>query len=345
MTDALSHRLVRGAELEAIARRGTSVYQQTEWARVVQEGAGYQPVGVLTEARAPLALVPWFETRRGPLRLIGSPLPGCFTPFQRPVWLADAEGRRREILEGQLRFLRDHGYASIEWMLPDPDPEFLAMAGATGARVTEVPTLLLDIDASVDAMWKRMESRGRNMVRKAEKAGVVVERCAGGPSDLALFYRMLEGTFAKSGRRPPHRLRFYRAMLEHLLPKDRLLFLSARADDRILAMGLFVHDEEEIFFTSGTSLPGVGAYAPNNLIQWSVIQFAVERGLKRYDLGGTGRASIDRFKLSLGGYPHAYVGATWRSPVMRTVASAYLLARPLLERARFLTSRTRSGAP
>ena len=110
-------------------------------------------------------------------------------------------------------------------------------------------------------------------------------------------------------------------------------------------MGLFVHDDEEIFFTSGTSLPGVGEYAPNNLIQWHVIQFAVERGLRRYDLGGTGRASIDRFKLSLGGHPHAYVRATWRSPVMRTVASAYLLARPLLERARFLASRVRSNAP
>lgn len=160
VTGALSHRMVRGADLDALSRRGNSVYQRIEWTQVVQDGAGYQPVGILTEAPAPVALVIWFETRRGPLRFIGSPLPGCFTPFQRPIWLAAADGRRREIFEGQVRFLRERGYASIEWMLPEPDPEFLAMAGATGARVTEVPTLLMDIDPSVETMWKRMESRG-----------------------------------------------------------------------------------------------------------------------------------------------------------------------------------------
>jgi len=341
-----SHRFVHGDELAALAARGTSVYQQAAWARAVQEGVGYRPVGVVSEGRGPAALVVWFETRRGSLRLIGSPLPGCFTPFQRPVWLESGAARSQcDVLRGQLGFLRAQGYASIEWVLPGADPDIVAMARHAGASVHNVPTILVDVDASADAMWKKMESRGRNMARKAEKAGVVVHRCVGSERETAEFYRMLQGTFAKSGIRPPHPFGLYRALVHHLVRADRLLFLAAKAGDRTLAMALFVHDDHEIFFTSGTSLPGVGAYAPNNLIQWHAIQFAVERGLRLYDLGGTGRPSIDRFKTSLGGRPHTYVRVIWRAPIMRAVASAYFLARPVLERARFLSWRLRPGRP
>jgi len=338
--------VVRGDDLAALVRRGTSVYHRAEWARAVEEGVGYRPVGVLSEEQTPLALVIWFETRRGPLRLIGSPLPGAFTPYLQPVWVdVHAAARRGEVLRGQLRFLRAQGYASIEWVFPEAEPELVAVVRDTGAAVTEVPTILVDVEASAEAMWRKMEARGRNMVRKSEKAGVAVHRCAGTEEEIALFYRMLEGTFAKSGVRPPHPFRFYRALVRHLMPADRLLLLAARADARTLAMGLFVHDDEQIFFTSGTSLPGVAAYAPNNLIQWHAIQFAVERGLRRYDLGGTGRPSIDRFKTSFGGRPHAYLKAIWRSPVAQAAGSAYLVARPWLERARFLASRARFRVP
>lgn len=341
----MRHSLVRGPELAAFTRGGGSVYHQAEWACAVEEGLGYRCFGVLSEERAPVALVVWFETRRGPVRLAGSPLRGCFTPYQRPIWLQemDPDGRR-EVLRGQLSFVKSIGYGLIEWILPEADDIAAGLAAATAGSIEAVPTLLLDIEPSEDAMWNRMESRGRNMVRKAERAGVTVRQCAGTEDEVGEYYRMLEGTFAKSGLRPPHPARFYRALARHLIPADRLLFLSAEVDGKTLAMAMFVHDEREMFFTSGTSLPDVSAYAPNNLLQWRAIQFAVRRGLRRYDVGGTGRPSIDRFKASLGGVPHAYTRLTWQSRLMRVAAATYLRARPSLERARFVLSRLRAAA-
>jgi len=337
---AYRHRCVVGDELAGLAGAGTSIFQGAPWLRVVEEGAGYHPVGVLTDAGDPMALVIWFETRRGPLRLAGSPLPGCMTAYQRPIWLgAHDAGDRREVLRQQFDFLRAQGFASIEWVFPEVDEDLVRMARGMGAVVSSIPTILLDVEHSSDVMWKKMTSRGRNMVRKAERAGVTVRRCSGTDEEAALLYGMLEGTFAKSGFRPPHPSTFYRAMCRHLIPPDRLLFLAAEAGGRILAMALCVHDDREMFFTSGTSLPDVGAFAPNNLLQWHAIQFAVERGLRVYDLGGTGRAGIDLFKMSFGGRPHAYGKFAWRSPAARVVVSVYGLARPALERARFLWSR------
>jgi Acetyltransferase (GNAT) domain len=339
-TGVYHHRCVVGDELAGLAGAGTSIFQGTPWLRVVEEGAGYHPFGVLTDAGDPMALVIWFETRRGPLRLAGSPLPGCMTAYQRPIWIgAQGPRDRGEVLRQQLGFLRSRGFASIEWVLPEVDEDLVLKARGMGAVVSSIPTTLLDVEHSRDVMWKKLTSRGRNMVRKAEKGGVTVRRCTGTHEEAALFYGMLEGTFAKSGLRPPHPFKFYQAMWRHLIPSDRLLFLAAEADGRILAMALCVHDDREMFFTSGTSLPGVGGYAPNNLLQWHAIQFAIERGLRVYDLGGTGRAGIDQFKMSFGGRPYAYAKFAWRSPAARMAVSAYGLARPALERVRFLWPR------
>lgn len=339
----LCHRLVSGPELERLTARAPSVYQQPAWWSAAERGLGYHPVGVLSEADRPVALVVYFETRRGPFRLIGSPLPGSFTPYQRPLWLgAVGEDAQHEILAGQHGFLRRRGYSSIEWWFPGRDAGLAGLARSIGGVVTEMPTLLLDIEPSAEAMWKKMDTRGRNMVRKAEKAGVVVRRCEGTDEEIARYYRMLEGTFAKSGRRPPHPAAFFGALVRALIPADRLLFLAAEAAGRVLAMALFVHDDEEMFFTSGTSLPDVGEYAPNNLIQWYAIRGAAERGLRVYDLGGTGVAAIDRFKRSFGGRPHAYAKLVWRSRAMGVVATTYLRSRPLLESLRFRAARLRT---
>ncbi len=179
------------------------------------------------------------------------------------------------------------------------------------------------------------------MVRKAEKAGVVVRTCSGTDEEIAEYQRMLEGTFARSRKRPPHPFALYRALVRSLIPPGRLLFLAAEANGSTLAMSLFVHDEHEMFYTSGTSLPDVGRYAPNNLIQWHAIRFAVERALRRYDLGGTGIPGVDRFKQSFGGRPHVYAKIVWRSRTARVIAGAYLRSRPLAQRIRFALSGTR----
>jgi len=346
VTGRWRQRFVRGDELTALTRHGTSVYQQPEWARAIEEGVGYRAVGVLSEAERPVVLSVWFEAQRGPLRLIGSPLPGCFTAYQRPLWLDGTDAcAGHEALQQHVAFVRRTGYASVECIVSDSGAEFAAVARRTGATISEVPTIILDVASSADAMWHGMESRGRNMVRKAERSGVCVRQCRGTTEEITTYYGMLRGTFAKSGVRPPHPEELYRALVRHLIPADRLLFLAAELGGRTLAMALFVHDDREMFFTSGTSLPGVGAYAPNNLIQWHAIQFAVARGLRLYDLGGTGRVLIDRFKTSFGGRRHAYVKASWRSPLMRAASSVYLRTRPSLERVWFLLSRLRGAGP
>ncbi len=336
LSGSLRHRLVEGEELAQLTATARSVYQQPVWWRAVEEGLGYRCVGVLSDAAAPVALVIYFATRRGPFRLIGSPLPGSFTPHQRPLWLsAGDQFSHYEVLRHQHAFLRARGYASIEWWFSESNASLGDFARSLGGTVSENPTLLLEVEPSAEAMWKKMDTRGRNMVRKSEKAGVVVRRCAGTDEELTLYYDLLQGTFAKLGRRPPHPLAFYRALVRSLIPADRLLFIAAEAAGRVLAMALFVHDDAEIMFMSGTSAPDVGDYAPNNLIQWHAIKFAVERGLRVYDLGGASIPSVARFKRSFGGRPHMHAKVVLRSGPLRAVAAMYFWSRPLVERFRF----------
>ena len=48
-------------------------------------------------------------------------------------------------------------------------------------------------------------------------------------------------------------------------------------------------------------------------MHWKVIQFANENNIDKYDLGGLGVPSIDKFKKSFGGAEVQQVRFTWKS--------------------------------
>ncbi len=318
-----------------------SLFSHPLWLRTVKDGVGYEPVGVLTEQDGRrVALQIYYRTARGPFRIIGSPLPGGFTPYFSTIYFEPGrEPEQAALLKSQFDFLRRRGYALIEWWFYERSEQLAELARLTGGRARSKSTYVLAVEEDREAMWKKLESRARNMVRKAEKEGVVARRLSGTPEEVSQFYGMLETVFAKRGLNPPHPIAFYQALARNLGPQGRLLFLSAELNGRPLAMGLFPHDDHEIHYLSGASLPEGNKLAANNLVQWETIKYAAERRLKLYNLGGRGIASIDKFKASFGGVVHDYYGIAWRSPLARAVETGFLAAKPLLDLVKHKLSR------
>jgi lipid II:glycine glycyltransferase (peptidoglycan interpeptide bridge formation enzyme) len=204
----------------------------------------------------------------------------------------------------------------------------------TGQRQTYV----LDLRGGEEALWKNLEQRGRSHVKKARKMGVVMESLTeqGAIDD---FYPMLQATFRRQRAVSAHPKRFFLAMYNRLLPCATMEVLAARYEGRIIAMGLFVHDQHEIHFVSGASLAEYHHVYPNNLMHWHVIASSAQRGLTKYDFGGKGQPGIDKFKETFGPRVHAYA-TYWRaSPPLTLARHLAVRAWPRVQEVRYHVQR------
>jgi len=293
----------------------SGLFYDTSWIQGLEGGLGYKSFGLITKIGSePVCLSIFLWTKKGGiLKLAGAPLPGCFTPYMDPVWLKDIDDHVKiKIIYEQDRFLLKNGFSYIERRSRN-DCLVEKMKNNSKYEISFPETFILKIEPDIEIMWKKMQGRSRNMVRKAEKYGVRVVQGSGSISEIERFYNMLKIVFAKSNSSPPHPLSLYKSIVRHLMPENRLLILSAVLNEKIIAMGIFVHDSKEMHFLSGASLPEAYKTGANNLIQWYAIKFAVENRLKIYDLGGKGIPSIDKFKASFGGEVHRYGRVVLRS--------------------------------
>jgi len=328
----VNHRLLDADELMKYTRQGV-LYQHFSWWKSVVEGVGYDCFGLATTFQNLEIISIFYQTQKGPFRLVGSPLRGCFTDFTQPMGVQELESRvLTDMLISQFNFIKANGASYIEWRFSGNVVDLVKFTDALGVEAEEKGTFILEIEPDEQLMWNKMESRGRNMVRKAEKSGVTIKHSAGGEGEIDLFYEMLKATFAKSGKTPSHPKRFYESLISNLGSVNRVLVLSAEINGKIEAMGIFPHDENRIQFLSGTSTAEGGRYAANNLIQWNVIKYAMEKRMRIYDLGGTGIPAIDKFKASFGGKPYSYYQFIWRTPTESAAEKIFFMIRPVFER-------------
>ena len=323
--------------MRALAKGNENLlFQSPCWWDVLRDGFSVRCWGIkVIEDGKPVALLPVFEKKIATMRLTGSPLRGTFTPYIGLVALQEIDREQQAFyLTGVCEILRSRGGNYITFGFREGEGFNGNLPSENGWQIEAPGTFLLDMEPDLEAMWKRMTGRGRNMARKAKKNGVIVRRLSGTSEEISLFYSMLKETFAKSGSRPPHPLRFYKALIRHLMPSGMLLFLGAEVNGSIVAMGLFPYNKQEIHYLSGTSLPEAGRVAANNLIQWEVIKFAALNNIRFYDLGGTGIPAIDKFKASFGARRVNYLRYTWLTPRARIAYRIYTMFLGLRKKVR-----------
>lgn len=308
-----------------------SLYHGERWLNAIRNGFGAEVFGLLTTSVGGevIALAPIMSIRKGFLRLAGSPLRGMYTEFAGPLFARGAcEMTKREVVASQHAYLKRMGAAYIEWGVKGSDDseahDYMHSLRGQGYAHAPLSTFVVDVGRGPDKVWSGFESRARNMVRKAEKNGVVARAIAPTEDDVANYYGMLTQTFRQQGKQPAHPLTFFQAACAHLVPADLLRFIVAEKGGQVVAGALFLCHEERMVYLSGTSTEEGARLAANSLIQWVAMQRAAERGVVEYDLGGAGvHATIDKFKASFGGKPRTHHRWVYRSWPIRLVEPIY----------------------
>ena len=178
---------------------------------------------------------------------------------------------------------------------------------------------VIDLGPGPDAWHASLRKRARQQFTKAERLGVRVEVTAD-PAALDAVHALHLGQLRAWGRRDPHPLAFYRALLE---PPGAARLWVARADGAILCGVLvFVDPAEAYVWWSGAGLEARRRLAFPYLLS----RVVAECGSARVNLGFSGRRErLTDFKEQMGAKAVAVpILELWPRP--RTPYHAFLAA-------------------
>lgn len=207
-------------------------------------------------------------------------------------------------------------------------------------------THILDLDGGFDTVWsERIASAKRNKVRKAERAGMVVEQ--GNTPDLVRrfydLYLLWSENRARDRRLPPALIRWvaerrepfwkFQAAAEGM--KDQLRIYIASHEGQAVAGAVYLQAGSAAIHWRGASDARLLAKLPgNDLLQSVMIRQACDAGCTHYHMGESGGVdSLERFKEEFGAKPHHYAEfvrerlpiTTARRSVQRALDSAAAL--------------------
>ncbi|MFQ5462955.1 MAG: lipid II:glycine glycyltransferase FemX [Phycisphaerae bacterium] len=298
-----------------------TVFHSRAWLESVCAAYGYRLVLACARTHGNVvAAWPAIETRKGPFRILGSPLPGTSTPYLGPLFSRDAD-----VPAILTAFMKDRTLGRYSYFACRTQDEHrtvdLSDRGFTDLLRFE--TYLVDLTLSEEDRWAGMKSECRNRIRKATKSGVEV-RLENSPEFIEEFWHMAVAVFERQNRAPTYTRRFVQAIWEALARGNHICALTAWLDNQRIATLVLPHDEHTMYYWAGASRAAFRRESPNNLLLWEAICEARRRGLKVFDFvsiyGGPGK-----FKRSFGGTETA-TATHWersRSKLTGWMKSAY----------------------
>ena len=263
------------------------IYQRSGWARVIERTYGHTPIylwareGARVHGVLPLVL---FRGLRGGRSLVSLPF------LDEGGLCADNAEARAALWQAAQDVAKEKGARAIE--LRQGYPSGLPLA-PLGSKVS----VMLELASDPGTMWKRLDAKVRNQVRKASTSGLASAWC--GREGLDDFYAVFVQNMRDLGS-PVHSKRFFATILEEFGGDARLLLVRSGA--QVVAGGVCMVFRDTVLVPWASSLRQWRSRNPSNLLYWEVIRSACEKGLRWLDFGRSSPGGgTYRFKMQWGG--------------------------------------------
>ena len=160
-------------------------------------------------------------------------------------------------------------------------------------------TVAMDL-TSEEVIWKNIHSKNRNMIRKAEKNGIIIKHGQG----LELFddfIKIYNATMDKDNAEAYYYFKpeFYKSIHEDL--KDNYEMFWAEYEGKTIAMSIMIFANGRLnYHLSGSNLQ-YRNLAPSNLLLYKAAMWGMEKGMKTFHLGGgvgSGEDNLYKFKIA-----------------------------------------------
>ena len=170
-------------------------------------------------------------------------------------------------------------------------------------------TFVLDLEPPLDVLRKKLDQKWRNQLNRAEKNGLKFRKEAGKDA-FQSFIRMYEQMWARKRFDTSSEIREFERMQQELSANQRLRVLICEQGGVPVAglVGTALGDSGIYLFgaTSDQGMNSKGSY----MLQWRMIQWLKENGIRYYNLGGINpekNPGVYHFKQGLSGQDVLYL--------------------------------------
>ena len=221
-------------------------------------------------------------TRRGPFRILGSPLRTWRTNHIGPLL---EEGVNPEAFVQALNDLaRAERLSMVEIEYPGMPH---AAYEAAGFECHQTWTNTLPLSPNLERMLRNTGAGRRHGIRRAQRYGLEVVDCDGTGT---IVHDQLTRTLLRKGALCPFPVEFSQAVERNLKPAGLLYSLGVRSPQgEIVAVGLFPRDHHTVYLWECSSELKGRNHKPNDLLHWGLICRAAVSGLQLYNMSGYGR--------------------------------------------------------
>lgn len=161
-------------------------------------------------------------------------------------------------------------------------------------------SMLLDLPASSEQLWKNFKSKLRSQIRKAEKNGLTVE-VGSSPGLISEFYQVFSINMRDLGS-PVHSKQWFLS-LQNFYTKQMIVSI-VKKDGLPVGGGIVLVAGENAAIPWASTRADYNRLAPNMLLYWSLLKEVCDRGGQTFDFG---RSTVDegtyRFKKQWGATP------------------------------------------
>lgn len=174
-----------------------------------------------------------------------------------------------------------HLLAEHVWYLPLKDPDPWSRNAAQGPSTKEEELLM------------KMRKTTRNLIRRAEKEGVAIERSTDPERDVEQFIALHDETRKRHGF-TPYGNTFFRAQVRRFAPRKEAILYLARYQGETIAASIHMRFGGETSYHHGASTQRFSKIPASYLLQWTAIRDALAAGDGIYSFWGIAPMSYER---------------------------------------------------
>jgi FemAB-related protein (PEP-CTERM system-associated) len=186
---------------------------------------------------------------------------------------SDSVEIQEKLIDKAIEFAREKGCRFLELRSVKAEDKRLTTK-------TSKVTFILKLDPNPEKVWKRIDSKARNQVRKAQKSGLEVT--FGRVEYLDQFYSVFSVNMRDLGT-PVWTKELFKNILTYFPDKSEIALVKLK--DKVIGGGLILYFKDMLTVPSASSLGAYLSLCPNNLLYWEIIQRGCLKGFKKFDLG------------------------------------------------------------
>lgn len=145
-------------------------------------------------------------------------------------------------------------------------------------------TFVVDLNPSIENLWKNLEGRARRSIKRAERSGIEVVESEKW-RDWKEFYDLYVRVCRSKGIRP-RSIDLHRSVYDFLAMKGKARLFLAKYRGEIVGGIIFLVTPHEMMGYEGVSDVRFLKLSSNSAVHWHAISWAKEHGIKNYDFGG-----------------------------------------------------------